>query len=160
PPLTALPSGTNGAVHASVGRRGTLTAPIAGLTISGALGALGSTSSGAEALRVPVGGGLSAVPLTVIVNWLPLVGRAVVTVRIVVPAGLTGLSANVAVAPGGRLPLLSVTVDVKFGPLTESTATRYCTLWPAQTSLFRSGVSVILKSGGPQFCVLTLMSST
>src|SRR5262245_60236669 len=39
-------SGTNGEVHDSVGRRGTLTAPGSGLMSSGAFGALASTSSG------------------------------------------------------------------------------------------------------------------
>src|ERR1044071_470050 len=76
-------SGTNRAAHDSGGRRGTFTVPGSGLTISGALGALASTSRGVLAVRAPSGGGLSAVPLTVIVKSLPVVGRAVVTVRVV-----------------------------------------------------------------------------
>src|SRR5690242_8550689 len=94
------------------------------------------------AVRAPSGGGLSAVPLTVIVKLLPLVGRVVVSVRVVVWPGLIGLSANVAVAPGGRPLALSVTDDVKFGPLTESTETLNCTLWPAQTSPERTGLTL------------------
>src|SRR2546421_12260488 len=38
-------SGTNGAVHGSVGRRGTLISPTFGLTSSGALGASASMST-------------------------------------------------------------------------------------------------------------------
>src|ERR1041385_7491266 len=54
---------------------------MSGLMISGALGALASTSTLVLAVRAPSGGGLSAVPLTVIVKLLPVVGRAVVSER-------------------------------------------------------------------------------
>src|SRR4051794_33566887 len=119
--LATAESGTKGAVHESVGRRGTLTSPLAGLTSSGAFGALASmvTDTGVEC--TPAGGGVTATPVTSNVYVSPTVGCAVCSVSVVEPPGLSCVLPNVAVVPGGRFAVPSVTGEVKLGPLSEST---------------------------------------
>src|SRR5262249_30042302 len=109
--------------HDSVGRRGTLTSPMCGLTSSGAFGTLASIWTLALAVRGPSGGGVTAVPDTVNVYRLLGMGRVVGSVRGVDCPGDSGFCPNAAVVPGGRLDTVRVTGEVKFGPLTDSTDT-------------------------------------